>query len=171
MPTEEHSSLKIKGKTCILLGSPATVAANLLQMSKFRGTGAESLKIGIDSIFSKKGTFEIKHYTEKVVSITTDGASVNTSQYNGLMTEMKKIWQDWLLSVQCVNHRVELAMKDAFDKGGFNEINKLYLGIYNICKNSVAIKISICEAAETLNISVYSHIRLTGTQFHIVIEL
>ena len=67
MPTEEHSSLKIKGKTCILLGSPATVAANLLQMSKFRGTGAESLKIGIDSIFSKKGTFEIKHYTEKVV--------------------------------------------------------------------------------------------------------
>ena len=66
------------------------MAANLLQIMKFRGTGAESLKIGIDSIFSKKGTFEIKHYTEKVLSITTNSTSVNTSQYNGVMIEMKK---------------------------------------------------------------------------------
>ena len=49
-------------------------------MLRFEGTGAESLKIGINSIFSKKSTFEIKHYIEKLVSITTDGTSANTGQ-------------------------------------------------------------------------------------------
>lgn len=37
------------------------MAADLLQMSKFGDTGAESLKTRIDGIFSKKGVFEIKH--------------------------------------------------------------------------------------------------------------
>ena len=59
-------------------------------MLKFGGTGAESLKTDIKSIFSKKGTFEIKHYIEKLILITTDGASINTGQYNCLMTRMKK---------------------------------------------------------------------------------
>ena len=59
-------------------------------MLKFGGTGAESLKIDINRIFSKKGTFEIKHYIEKLILITTDGASINTGQYNCLMTQMKK---------------------------------------------------------------------------------
>ena len=40
-----------------------------------------------------------------------------------------------------------------------------YLGIYNLFKNSREIKTDICEAAETLNISVYSLSRLTGTSF------
>ena len=56
-------------------------------------------------------------------------------------------------------------MKDAFDKSSFNEIDKLYLGSYNLRKNSRAIKTDIREAAETLNISVYSLSRLTGTRF------
>ena len=134
------------------------MAANLLQMSKFGGTSAESLKIDINSIFSKEGTFGIKHYTEKLVSITTDGTSINinTGQYNGLMTQMKEDQWDWLVPIHCVNHRVELDMKGAFDESDFNEINKLYLEIYNLCKNSGAIKPDIREAAETLNISVYS---------------
>ena len=75
LPTEEQFSLKIKRKICIFLGSPSTIVANLLQVSKFGSTGAaESLKIGINSIFSKKGIFEIKHYTEKLVPITINGA-------------------------------------------------------------------------------------------------
>ena len=135
-----------------------------LEVSKFGSIGAESLKIGIDSIFSKKGTFEIKHYTEKLVPITTNGAL-------SIPVSITAWWPEWKktdgtgLCLFSVNHWVELAMKDAFDKSSFNEIDKLYLGRYNLCKNSRAIKTDICEAAETLNISVYSLSRLTGTRF------
>ena len=139
------------------------MAADLLQMSKFGDTGAESLKTRIDGIFSKKGVFEIKH-VKKLVSLTSD-VSVNTGQYSGLMTCMRKDRRDWLVDIHCVNHRVELPMKDGFDSSGFNEIDKLHTGIYNLCKHSRAIKTDIREAAETLNISVYSLTRLTGTCF------
>ena len=79
-----------------------TMSANLLQMSKFGGNGDESLKIGINNIFSRKATFEIKHYIEKLVSITTNGASVNTRQHHGRMTQMKKDRRDWLVPIYCV---------------------------------------------------------------------
>lgn len=81
------------------------------------------------------------------------------------MTRMRKDRRDWLVDIHCVNHRVELAMKDGFDSSGFNEIDKLYTGIYNLCKHSGAIKTDIREAVETLNISIYSLTRLTGTRF------
>ena len=60
---------------------------------------------------------------------------------------------------------MKLALKDAFDKSGFNEINKLYLEIYNLCENTEAIKTDIRETEETLNISIYSFSRLTGAPF------
>ena len=56
------------------------------------------------------------------------------------MIQMKQNWQDWLVPIHCVNNKMELAIKDAFDKSGFDEIDKLYLGIYNLCKNSGPIK-------------------------------
>ena len=102
-----------------------TMSANLLQMSKFGGNGDESLKIGINNIFSRKATFEIKHYIEKLVSITTNGASVNTRQHHGRMTQMKKDRRDWLVPIYCVYRWVELVLKDAFDQSGYNEIDKL----------------------------------------------
>ena len=141
------------------------MSANLLQMSKFGGNGDESLKIGINNIFSRKATFEIKHYIEKLVSITTNGASVNTRQHHGRMTQMKKDRRDWLVPIYCVYRWVELVLKDAFDQSGYNEIDKLCLGIHNLYKNSGAIKTDIHKAAETLNISVYSFSRLTGSWF------
>ena len=108
LPTEEHFSLKIK-----------SLKSNFLEISKFGETGGESLKININSIFSKKDTVEIKYYIEKLVSITTDGTFVNTSSINGLMTQIKRDWQDW---IEPMHYSL---LKDAFDKSGFNEIDKI----------------------------------------------
>ena len=68
---------------------PTTMVADLLQMSRYGGTGAKVLKNGIDKIFEKEGHLPIQNYNEKMVSFTSDGASVNTRQNEGLMTRMK----------------------------------------------------------------------------------
>jgi len=56
-------------------------------MSDWGGTDAESLKNGIDSIFKEEGQIPIDDYKKKLVTVTADGASVNTKcKISGLMT-------------------------------------------------------------------------------------
>ena len=95
------------------------MVADLLQMSRYCDTGVEALKNGIDKIFEKERHLPIKNYNEKMVSFTSDGASVNTRQNEGLMTRMKRDRRDSLVPIHCVNHRVELAIKDSFDESPF----------------------------------------------------
>ena len=52
------------------------LVASLLEMSKWGGTDADSLKKGIDNIFNN-GLFKTDDYQTKLVSATSDGASVN----------------------------------------------------------------------------------------------
>ena len=42
-----------------------TMVADLLQMSRYGGTGAEALKNEIDKIFEKEGHLPIQNYNEK----------------------------------------------------------------------------------------------------------
>ena len=69
---------------------PTTMVADLLQMSRYGSSGTEVLKNGIDEIFQKEGPLPIQNYNEKMVSFTSDGASVNTGQNKGLKTRMKR---------------------------------------------------------------------------------
>ena len=140
------------------------MVADLLQISKYGGTGTEVLKNRIDKIFEKEGHLSIQNYNEKMVSFTSDGASVNTGQNEVLITRMKRDRRDWLVPIHCVNHRVELAIKDSFDKSPFSAVDKLCITLFNLFKNSGAIKSDVCQAAEILEISVYSLPKLLGTQ-------
>ena len=138
------------------------MVADLLQMSRYGSTGAEALKNGIDKIFEKEGHLPIQNYKEKMVSFKSDGASANTRQNEGLMTRMKRDRRDWLVSIHCVNHRVELVIKDSFDESPFSAVDKLYITLFNLFKNSGAIKSDIRQAAEVLEISVYTLPKLMG---------
>ena len=55
-------------------------------MSDWGGTDAESLKKGIGNIFLKDSKIPVTNYETKLISLTTDGASVNTGRILGLMT-------------------------------------------------------------------------------------
>ena len=116
------------------------MVADLLQISKYGGTGAEVLKNRIDKIFEKEGHLSIQNYNEKMVSFTSDGASVNTGQNEVLITRMKRDRRDWLVPIHCVNHRVEMAIKESFDELPFLAVDKLYITLINLLKNSGAIK-------------------------------
>ena len=146
------------------LGDPIYIFAALLQMSNFGGGSAESLKTAIDSIFSENGQLPCRDYLWKVLACTSDGASVNTGKYEGLLTRLARDGRDWLVQIHCVNHRIELAVKDAMN-GEFDAVESLYMGIFNLFKNSGAIKSDVKKAAEALDISFFTLTKITGTRF------
>ena len=113
----------------------------------------------------KKDVCRYKITTKKIVSFTSDGASVNTGKNEGLMTRMKRGRRDWLVPIHCVNHGVEFAIKDSFDESPFSAFDKLYITLFNLFKNSATIKSEVHQAAEVLEISVYTLPTLMGTWF------
>ena len=125
------------------------MVASLLEMEVWGGTDADSLKKGIDSIFSGDGRIPLDDYLTKLVGITSDGASVNTGRINGLMTQLAEE-RPWLIKIHCANHRVELAVKDAFKQSPFQQIDDLYISIFYLLRNSGKIKSEIKEAANAL---------------------
>ena len=140
--------------------------ASLLEMEEWGGTDAESIKNAIDNIFSDNGNIPLHDYQTKLVSITADGASVNTGDRNGLF---KKLEVDgnrpWLLKIHCANHRVELAVARAFEESRFAEVYRFYIQNFYLLKNSGLIKSEVKGAASALGIQNYSLTKLTGTHF------
>ena len=65
--------------------------------------------------------------------------------------------------MHCVNHKIELAVKDALEAEGFTHVDNLYQSIFYILKISCAIKSDIQEA---VNCSIsYILPKLSGTRF------
>ena len=147
-------------------GLPCYLVASLIEMSEWGGTGAEALKDGIDAVFNNTGPFKMEadDYTAKLVGCTADGASVNFGQYSGLLTRLDE-GRGWLIKIHCANHRIELAIKDAFKDSIFTEVDNTYITLYNLLKNSGKIKSEVKSAAEALNIEHYTLPKLTGTRF------
>ena len=84
----------------------------------------------LKSLETAFGRVEIKEFTNRIVGLNVDGASVNMGQYTGLGVRIKGM-AHWLYIIHCFNHRLELAIKDAFDSvkvfAAINEfITKLY---------------------------------------------
>ena len=129
------------------------MVASLLEMSNWGGTDATSLKEGIDNIF-QNGSFKIDDYQTKLISVTSDGASVNFGKNTGLLTQMSAE-REWLLKIHCANHRIELAVKDAFKESAFDEVDRFYNALLSFLKNSGKTKSEIKAAAKALNIPHY----------------
>ena len=81
-------------------------------MPDWGGTDAESLKKGTNSIFVEECKIPVTNYETKLVTLTTDDASVNTGRISGLITRFA-LGREWLVQIHCINHRIELAIKDS----------------------------------------------------------
>ena len=65
-------------------GTPLFYCAALQDIDDFGDANAE-----IDDCFTKKLCISKEQYTKDLVSATSDGASVNTGVYNGLLTQLR----------------------------------------------------------------------------------
>lgn len=138
--------------------------ASLLEMSEWGGTNAASLKLAIDNIFSEKGQLPLKSYETKLVAATADGAAVNFGRIKGLMTRLCDE-RNWLLKIHCINHCIELAVKDAFKNSKFKKVEDFYNANFNLLKASGKIKSEVTNAATSLGIQAYTLPKLKGTRF------
>ena len=140
--------------------------ASLLEMSDWEGTDAESIEKGITHIFSDAVSIplDVKDFKMKLVCCTSDGASVNFGAKTGLMTRLL-VQQPWMIKIHCVNHRVELAIKEAIVETEFSKVNDFYYPTTFLLKNSGKIKSEINSAAHALNIQHYQLPKLAGTRF------
>ncbi|XP_065655360.1 zinc finger protein 862-like [Hydra vulgaris] len=148
-------------------GIPAYLVVSLLEMNSLDGVNANTIKKGIDSIFNESGNIPLTAdaYKNKLVSATSDGASVNLGMYNGVLTQMKNN-RTWLVKMHCVNHRLELAIKDsARNIVQYRDCDQFYTTIFHLFRNSGKLKSEVKKAAEALNITYYTLPKISGTRF------
>ena len=81
----------------------------------------------IDSVLTK--------FKDHIVGLDVDGTSVNMGPLNGL-GKIVKDSAPWLQLVNCFNHRIELALKDAFDISPFGDIDNMVMKLYYLYKKS-----------------------------------
>ena len=60
----------------------------------------------------------------KVGRICVDGAAVNLGVRRGLVALLREDLP-WLVAIHCLNHRLELAVKDAFTKTYMDEVSTM----------------------------------------------
>ena len=106
-------------------------------MSNWGGTDAESLEKGITRIFNDAGSIplDIEDFKMKLVCCTSDDTSVNFGTKTGLMTRLS-VQRPWMIKIHCVNHRVELAIKEAMAETEFSKVDDFYYSITFLLKNS-----------------------------------
>ena len=125
---EQNTFLQITKWYCFFLqGILVHFTASLLEMSDWGGTDTESLEKGITHIFSDAVSIplDVKDFKMKLVCCTSDGASVNFGAKTGLMTRLL-VQQPWMIKIHCVNHRVELAIKEAIAETEFSKVDDFY---------------------------------------------
>ncbi|CAB4018778.1 Hypothetical predicted protein, partial [Paramuricea clavata] len=73
-------------------------------------TSADGLKKMMEDCFPD---FDIENFSKQLASLNVDGVSVNMGSINGIGVKLRYD-SPWLLIIHCFNHRLELAVKDAF---------------------------------------------------------
>ena len=139
------------------------VAARL-EMSDWGGTDAESLKKGTNSIFFEECKIPVTNYETKLVTLTTDNASVNTGRISSLMTRFA-LGREWLVQIHCISHRIELVIKDLLKETNFKEIDDFYQSNIIVLTNSGKIKSELRIASEAQGIQHYSLPKMSGIRF------
>ena len=69
------------------------------------------------------------------------------------------------MKIHCSNHRIELAVKDAFKGTPFNKVDEFYQAVFKLLRRSGKLKIMVEAAATALGIEHSVLPRLTGTRF------
>ena len=77
------------------------------------------------SLFNKKRKSLNPQFTILLFTMTLPDASANAGSKSRFSTGMKSDDRPRLISVHCVNHKIELAVKIAFEAVGFSYVDNL----------------------------------------------
>ena len=89
---------------------------------------------------------------------------VGTNPNITLLTRLRNDNRPWLVTMHCVSHRVELALKNSLGKQ-FDDIKDLMVTIYYTFKRSGKFKRHFSETATVLGVHSYNFPKVHGTRF------
>ena len=95
-------------------------------VASVKNANAAGIHESIQTAFNR---FGITQFEDRIVGLNADGASVNMGPLNGL-GKIVKDSAPWSELVHCFNHRVELALKEAFDTSPFGDIENMLMKLY-----------------------------------------
>ena len=101
-----------------------------------------------------------------LISHCANDASVNKGRYNGVCVQIKADGRPWLLVIHCANHRLELAIADAYKmEPNFKDVDIFLLQVYQLFKNGGKLKRLLHTMTLNLNVTAVSFVRSHRTRF------
>ena len=93
-------------------GRPLFFCVALENVDDYGDATADYLKKSIENALLTKLKMSAESVKCKMVSAVADGASVNMGCKTGMLTQLKSE-REWLLTIHCICHRVELSFRDS----------------------------------------------------------
>ena len=110
-----------------------TPQVKFFSIESIKSADAEGLLSSLKESFEQ---IEILNFGNRLHGLNIGGASVNNWILSGLGTRILDELSPWLTLVHCFNHRLELAIKDAFKETFFSEIDTMLLKLYYLYKKA-----------------------------------
>ena len=144
-------------------GTGGKVYTQFLAVQTVKKADAQTISLAIDSAVSS--TLD-QNWKDKLAAIGTDGAAVMVGKNTGVVKRLKGD-SDYIIGVHCMNHRLELAFKDATGKNPCHKrlTEELLLGLYLFYKNSALNRANLKESFATLGQPVLIPTRVGGTRW------
>ena len=130
-----------------------------LSIEDAKNVDANGLLECITTAFSR---FNIDEISKHILGLNVDGASVNTGIHGGLGVLIKE-QAPWLQVIHCFNHRLELAIKDAFKNTAFAKIDEMLSELYKLYQYSSKRLRELKRFAEAWDETVPKPTKSTGT--------
>ncbi|KAG8197548.1 hypothetical protein JTE90_007284 [Oedothorax gibbosus] len=146
------------------IDSDATATTKFLALRNVESGTADALKSLLLDVLKEFGI----DFEKKLVAFCCDGASVNLGIRRGVSTQLKEICP-WLFVVHCLNHRLELAVKDSASNTQFETVINMLGKLYAYYKRSPKKRREIQELSEIMaeeeNSASYSPKNIQGTRW------
>ncbi|XP_060555537.1 uncharacterized protein LOC132716306 [Ruditapes philippinarum] len=105
-----------------------------LKLVEPENTKSQGILEAIDRAFLE---YDLNDYKQKTVGFCSDGASVMMGSKRGVIQLMKTQGNaNWIKSVWCLAHRLELAIKDAFKDTYMDNVIEMIVSMYYFYKGS-----------------------------------
>jgi hypothetical protein len=103
-------------------------------------------------------------YNRRLVGFLSDGASVNFGRKSGLLTLLRQ-QSPWIIGFHCMNHRLELAIRDACKESLFDDVFLVLRNIHSIFERSPKRMRVLKQFADVMGEEVSKPARASGTRW------
>lgn len=143
---------------------PVTFLLKCQRLKDFGGASADgTFRAMVDALESY---FPESDYLQKLVCLVADGASVNFGHVSGALTRVSELVEWDIPKIHCLNHRLELAMKDSYEADGtFEQIKDHLDTLFRLFKNSGKAWSLYQLLASRLNLIALRFTKVGGTRF------